>query len=329
MTINKISIVILNYNSTEHTRKCLDSCLTLDYPMYDIILVDNASRDKRYRRIIQQHPEIILIENDKNLGFSGGNNTGIRYAIEHGAEFILLLNNDTTVASDLLAQLATNWHSLDKPGALGCKVLMMNQPHVINSFGCNLTYRPLRVSHRYKGENDGQHLNSIQETDYIHGCALFTSKQVLETVGLLDDNYFLYWEDVDFSFRIKRAGYKLYCTPKAKVWHHISGSSTSVGRTPAMQYYGVRNMLLFVSKNIPEYDAMQEVMDGMEAFKKEKYTPLKNTMIKASRMGIEDYKHLRFGPTSHYFKNREQYFEYHWRMTWINLKNFIYKIVNR
>ena len=191
---------------------------------FKILLVDNASSDGTVEAVAREFPTVSIVSNSTNLRFAGGNNVGIRIAMDRGADFILLLNNDTTVDPDFLTELVAG-ASAGSAGMTGPKIYFYDDPKRIWYAGGKIEWWKGWISHIGVRENDhGQYDNKIS-TDYISGCCVLVSREVIERVGVLDEAYFIYGEDADWCVRATRAGYPLLYAPTAKIWHKLSVSS--------------------------------------------------------------------------------------------------------
>lgn len=257
--MKKIFIIILNWNGKKDTLECLDSLGELRSMNYEsrIVVVDNGSDDGSVEVIHKDYPEVILLENKENLGFAEGNNVGIRYALENGADYVILLNNDTLVDKNLVNELLKVMESDSQTGVLSPKIYFApgfefhkdryqenERGKVIWYAGGEMDWQNILGSHRgVDGVDNGQY-NHEEQTDYATGCCMMVKREIFEKVGLLDKKYYLYYEDVDFCERAKRCGYKVAYVPKAIVWHKNAGSSGKPG-SPVHEYYQTRNRLLF------------------------------------------------------------------------------------
>lgn len=253
----KVFIVILNYNGGEDVLECIESVLQLEKKDWEskIVVVDNKSTDESLKEIRKLKTKIKLIENKENLGFAGGNNVGIKYALENGADWIFLLNNDTTIKKDCLVQLIKAANSDRKIGLLGPKIYFYpgcefhlkryqkkERGQVIWYGGGVIDWQNMLASHRGVDEVDKGQYHQLEETDFISGCAMLIKREVFEKVGLLDERFFLYYEDVDFCLRSQKAGFKTVFVPQAIVWHKNKGTGRS--GQPYQEYYMARNRLL-------------------------------------------------------------------------------------
>jgi hypothetical protein len=195
------------------------------------------------RKIYSNTP---ILENRANLGFAGGNNVGIEWALRHHAEWILLLNNDTIVAPDFLhAFLAA---SRDEPKAkiLGAKILRYSQPQVIDHLGGFWNGQKAEFDSPDSGQPDHPYFN-MRAVDYVCGAAFFMHRSVPEKIGLLEPKFFLFWEENDYCYRARRAGFEVWTAPEAKIWHKVSSSFT--GGKPHMHYFWWRSRLLWIDRN--------------------------------------------------------------------------------
>lgn len=243
----KVYVIVLNWNGKEDTLDCLKSLQSTNYENYRVVVVDNGSKDDSVQVVRSSFPGADVVEIGKNLGFAGGNNIGIKYAMEQGADYVFLINNDTTVHPDYLKELVEVAESDPSIGAVGSKIYYHSEPQRIWFAGGKINWLKNKGEHIGLGEIDkGQH-EKIREVGYLTGCALLVKREVLERVGVLEDDYFLYYEDADYSLRIKNAGYKIVCAPKSKIYHKIS-RSTKPGSVSYV-YYHTRNGLVNARRN--------------------------------------------------------------------------------
>jgi GT2 family glycosyltransferase len=243
----QLAIILVNYQRAEDTTACIDSLANSTYTNFSIIVVDNASKDGSVVVLQNKYPGIITIENKENYGFSEGNNIGIRFAIENGFEYILLLNNDTVVDKNALSVLINTIQTDYRIGVLGSKILYYSKPNVLWFAGGYFNPNSSMGGHYGIGQIDNGQFDNLATCDYITGCCLLTRSEVLNKVGLLDPDYFAYLEDVDFCFRVKRAGYSINYQPKSVIYHKVS--STSSWDSPVYLYFNMRNKILFLRKN--------------------------------------------------------------------------------
>jgi GT2 family glycosyltransferase len=218
-----VSIIILNYNGREDTLACLRSMEHLTYPNARIIVVDNGSTDGSAEAFRAQHPRFELIETGKNLGFTGGNNLGIRHALEQGADYVMLLNNDTVVAPDFLDVMVTAMEANPKAGVTGPTIYYYDSPETIWSAGGAIDWSHGTTCMVGLDEEDKAQFGlSPRPVDFVTGCAILARRDVWEKVGLLDEKFFMYYEETEWCVRARRAGFDILHVPTAMVWHKIS-----------------------------------------------------------------------------------------------------------
>ena len=239
----RVAVVVLSYNGRDLTLSCLESLRAGDWPETEIVVVDNHSEDDSVAAIRREAPEVTLIENDANLGFPGGCNVGIRHALERGGDYLLLLNNDATVAPDCIRRLVQAAEEEGAARILCPLVYYANPPDRIWYAGSG--WDPARIcngGYRGRGERDVGQFDGIRPTGMATGAAVLIAREVLEKIGLLDEALFLQAEDVEFSARATAAGFGISVVSEAKVWRHVSADS---GRefSPLAAYYCLRNGL--------------------------------------------------------------------------------------
>lgn len=243
----KVYVIVLNWNGKNDTLDCLKSLQATDYENYKVVVVDNGSEDDSVAAIRKEFPDVDIVETGKNLGFAGGNNVGIEYAIEQGTAYVFLLNNDTTVDPAYLRTLVETAEKYPQAGALGSKIYYHSEPQRIWFAGGKINWLCNKGEHIGLDKIDKGQYDQIREVGYLTGCALLVKKEVVEKVSMLEDDYFLYYEDVDYSLRIKNAGYKIVYVPASKIYHKIS-RATKAGSSSYV-YYHVRNGLVNARRN--------------------------------------------------------------------------------
>ncbi|MFA7169652.1 MAG: glycosyltransferase family 2 protein [Candidatus Paceibacterota bacterium] len=243
----KVYLIVLNWNGKEDTLECLESLRSTNYDNYQTVLIDNGSEDDSVVAVREKFPEVEIVETGKNLGFAGGNNVGIEYAIKQGAEYVFLINNDTTVHPDYLKELVEVGESDPKIGAVGSKIYYHSEPERIWFAGGKINWLRNKGEHIGLDEIDKGQYDEIKEVGYLTGCALLVKREVVEKIGVLEDDYFLYYEDADYSLRIQNADYKTVYAPKSIIYHKVS-RSTKPG-SASYVYYHVRNGLVNARRN--------------------------------------------------------------------------------
>lgn len=241
----RVMIIVLNWNGLADTLECLESLAHLDYPAYEVVVVDNGSTDGSVEAIRVRFPRVTLIETGENLGFAGGNNVGLRYALKLGADYALLLNNDTVVAPDFLRLLVQTAEADPAAGIAGPTIYYYDQPRVIWSAGGAIDWQRGQTWMMDVNERDvGQFGQEPRQVDFVTGCALLVKRAVLERGGLLDERFFVYYEETEWCVRTRRAGFKIVHVPPAHIWHKISPAAQA--DSPLIHYYMTRNRLLFL-----------------------------------------------------------------------------------
>jgi GT2 family glycosyltransferase len=249
MRFPKISIILLNWNGMKDTLECLDSLKAVTGPKFRTLVVDNGSSDGSVAAIRAAHPHVPIFETGKNLGFAGGNNVALEWAIDK-SEWILLLNNDTAVDPSFLEAFLAAAKEQPNAKILGAKIYRYSDKNRIDHLGG--FWNPSIAEFESPASNqldDGISFEAMQQVDYVCGAALFMHASVPKTIGLLEPNFFLFWEETDFCIRAKKAGFEVWTAPKAKVYHKVSSSFT--GGKPHMHYFWWRSRLLWIQRNCP------------------------------------------------------------------------------
>jgi GT2 family glycosyltransferase len=244
-----VSAVVLSWNRREDTLASLRSLAAVDSPVPHVILVDNASTDGTVEAVRRGFPGVELIENPANLGFAEGNDVGIRRALAHGAEHVLVLNNDTEVDPGFLGSLLEEAARRPDAGALCPKILFADPPDLIWFAGAVFDPRSgYNGRHRGYREPDDGRFDTVVETDRACGAAMLVPRKVLQEVGVFDPALFAYSEDTDWSLRARAAGYRLYVVPGSRVWHKVSAASGGES-SPTALYYDLRNSLVVAERH--------------------------------------------------------------------------------
>ena len=282
-----VNIIILNWNGWEDTVECLESLYQNEYDNYSVILVENGSEDNSLEKINEYcrgelklsskffnyqtdnkpikfieideneaskikiaDENLIIIKNRRNQGFARGNNLGIKFALNNfHPDYILLLNNDTVVHPKFLIELINIAQSNDEIGFTGPKTYLYDNENVIQAAGGgNIDFLMGESQEVAFMEKDNEKFDKNVEIEYVGGSCLLVKREVIEKIGLLDENYFMYWEDVDWCFNGREAGYKSIYSPKSKIWHKYGTSSQNYFKT----YYHNRNRIYFMRKHSPQ-----------------------------------------------------------------------------
>ncbi len=241
-----VSVISINYNQSAVTCEMIESLLHCDYPFLDIIIVDNASPSDNPDIIKEKYPMVQLIKSSQNLGFAGGNNLGLKYA---KADFIFYLNNDTIVPKGAIHPLVEKLLSDSSIALVSPKIQFHHTPGMVQYAGYTEINKFTIQNHNigYKQMDTGQFKHS-HVTNFAHGAAMMTRKDILDSVGKMTDVYFLYYEELDWGYRIREKGYQIWYVAESCILHK---ESISTGKnSPLKTYYINRNRLLFLRRNI-------------------------------------------------------------------------------
>lgn len=244
-----VYIILLNYKGAKDTIECLESLNKINYKNYKIVVVDNDSKDNSEEKIKEfveeKNINAAVVQSGANYGFSGGNNIGIQIALNSKADYICLINNDTIVEPDFLNHLIKFMITDDSVGLVGGKILYYSEPDIIWSAGGYI--KKSRGYHYGLKEKDSNKYNEIKSVTFLTGCLQLIRSDVFRKVGLYSEDYFLYMEDVDFCYRVKKGGYNLMYIPESRIYHKIS-AATGGENSPNLIYYENRNRMLFNKK---------------------------------------------------------------------------------
>jgi GT2 family glycosyltransferase len=246
---SRVGVVVLNWNAYEDTRRCLRTVLASEYPDVVTVVVDNASTDGSWERLRAELPGLEMIRAERNLGYAGGNNLGIRRALERGAEFVYVINNDTEVPPDSIGRLVEAMAADSRIGQVGPLVhdATCNRIGAVGGRVHWPSAEPRQIGH---GEEDHGQYGEVADVEFVPGTAVLVRAAALEEVGLIPEHYFIYFEDVDWSLRFRAAGWRTVAEPAARILHY---ESSTMGRaSPIKLYYQVRNNLRFLGDWVPE-----------------------------------------------------------------------------
>ena len=234
--------VVVSWNGRDDTLDALESLRGID-----TVVVDNGSVDGSADAIAERFPEVELIRAGVNLGFAGGNNAGIRRALDRGADWVLLVNNDATVEPGIVAALAAAAESRPDAGVLACKVLFADSDRL---WYAGAGFNPYLGRSRHEGFGKPDEPGTLRDTVRATGAGMAVSRGAIEKAGLLDEELFLYAEDLEWCLRIKAAGFAVVYVPDARVRHKVTAASGGAG-SPTASYYEARNVLAVVERHRP------------------------------------------------------------------------------
>lgn len=243
----RVAVVVVRWNHFEDTKETLESISQIQYTNFFVILVDNGSTDGRTEDLRRLFPNINYIINSENIGFAGGANLGVKSAVEHGAEYILFLNNDLYVDKHIIKELVCVAQNDPSIGMVGALMYYYQYPKVIWSAGGQYDMDAGNAKLIGDREKDIGQFKVPFEVDYICGCGMMVRRFVFENVGLWDEGYFHCGEDVDLCIRSTRAGYRVVTAPRARLWHKVASSANGIA-SPMYLYYRFRNNLILMRK---------------------------------------------------------------------------------
>lgn len=243
-----VAIVLINYNGWAHTEACLDSLAGLEYPHTEVLLVDNGSTDDSLERMGERHPANNVLPIPHNVGFTAANNVGTREALRRGADYIWFLNNDTSVDPGALSALLRVMEARPRVGAAAPVLYDMRAPGRVQAWGGGVIDLWRGTARLALEPTEGSRL------DFLSGTSLLVRRRATETVGLLDERYFMYWEDADFSLRLRRAGWELAVAEDARVWHLGSaslGENTLTHKSVSWEQNFTKSAVRFFCRHAP------------------------------------------------------------------------------
>jgi len=257
--MTKVLVSIVNFNGEKNTLSCLDSLDKVKVGGFElsVVVIDNASKEPFKTEKDYKNFELKIIQSDVNLGFAGGQNIGIKYGIENGIDYFVVLNNDVVLDENFLEELLKTFEREKNCGLVSPKIYFakgyefhkdrykeINLGSVIWYAGGKMDWENVLASHIGVDEVDGGQFDKLQKTDFASGCCEMIKKEVFEKIGFFDEKYFLYYEDNDLSQRAKKKGFDIYYQPSAILWHKNAGSTGGSGSV-LQDYYITRNRLLF------------------------------------------------------------------------------------
>ena len=294
-----VAVVVLCWNGYSDTRACLESLDHAEWDRLTTIVVDNGSTDGTSEAVLGRFPEVLLLRSEENLGFAEGNNVGLRAALAAGAEYVLILNNDTVVDRDLIAALVEEGERRPDAGALCPMIYYTDPPDRIWYAGARFDPRRIHNGpHTGYGDRDVGQYGTTREIGRATGAAMLVRRRVLEDVGYLDARLFLQVEDVEWSLRMRAAGYRILFVPAGRAWHRVS-VATGGEHAPATAYYEMRNTLAVCSRYAPlrRLASLRRecAVLALHLFHARKgHRPAEN--VRAVLQGWRDYRAGRLGP---------------------------------
>jgi len=241
---DRVAVIVLNWNRRDDTLRCLDSLASVTTPPLDVFMVDNGSSDGTEQSVRSRFPGVHVIQNGANLGFAEGNNVAIRLAIAEGFRWIMLLNNDTTVAPDAIEKLLQPLRNDHSIAVCSGAIVYMRTPDIVWSAGGQIDRPTGRVSTDWLNHPLAALPGSPYVVDHVSGCAMMVRADAIVKAGLLDPRFFMYYEETEWCARIVASGYRIVVNPQAIIRHDID--PTAQAASPLIAYYMTRNHLLFL-----------------------------------------------------------------------------------
>ena len=245
----RVDIIVLSYNGKEDTLECLESLRNLDYPNYRTTVVDNASADGSADAVADNFPEVNLIRSPVNLRFAGGNNLALKSTLKEDFQYALLLNNDVVCEPDFLSLMVNSAESRPDVGLAAPKIRYYQPREMLWFAGGSLNLKFAYMRHRGIGQMDRGQFDIPDTQDFLNGACLLVKAEVFRKTGLLDEDFFLYGEDLDFCIRARKAGYTLWYEPSAIIYHKVSRSSPPLKKLQ----YRYRAWIQVAAKHTPIY----------------------------------------------------------------------------
>lgn len=298
----KVAFIIVHFSNQGDTFELLESLSKTTLPskvISQVYVVDNTCSDNFESDLQEEYPEVKLIVSPENLGFAGGNNLGLKQALEEKNDIYVLINNDTLVGKDFIKQVVSSPITKKDVGIVGGLIYFASGFEFKNKYkeadrgkviwyaGGEIDWNNVYASHRGVDQIDKGQFKKVETTDFVTGCLLITKKEVLKKVGLLDKKYYLYLEDVDFNYRVRKAGYQTIFDPKIKIWHKVAQSS-GIGSS-LNDYFITRNRFLFGFKHTKLRTKIALLREGLKKRK---------TGTKAQKAAVKDFLTFNLGKGS-------------------------------
>ncbi len=245
-----VYVILLDYDGRDDTIECLESLRGLDYGNFRILLVDNGSKRSCLDEVRRGFPHVLTRRIEPNRGFMGGCNVGMREALAAGAEFVWLLNNDTVVDPNALAALVREAERDPRCGILGSKIFYHDRREVLHHAGGGFDEAAGRFYHIGMDGPDRGDYDRVEEVYFVTGCSLLARAEMIREIGLLDESYILYFDDIDWCVKARERGWKVRYVPQSVLYHKVS-RTTNRTQSPRYYYYYTRNYLLFFAKHFP------------------------------------------------------------------------------
>ena len=240
----KVTIVVLNWNAFEDTYHCILSLKKITYKNFSIILVDNDSTDGSYEKLKNEFVDIEVLQSGRDGGYAYGTNFGAKVALKKDADYVVYLNNDTEVEPDFLDRIMDVFNNYENVGIVSSKILYMHDKKTLYCAGGKFRKFMCAGRNKFQGKDAADHANEITEIDFAEGCCMSIKREVFEKIGFMNEDYFMYFDDIDYSVRAIKY-FKLYYTPYSKLYHKTGAGLTWTDFTAFYYYYFTRNRINF------------------------------------------------------------------------------------
>lgn len=243
-TMPKVVVITVTWNGRKWLGDFLSSTLAMGYPNFEVVVIDNASTDGSVEFVRENYPCVHVIETGENRGYAAGVNAGLDFAAARGADYFLIMNNDTVVDRYALSALVETAQSCERAGFVTGKVYLYDQPDTLHTVGKQADTILLNGAHIGWMEKDDGQFDAVAERAFVDDVMVLTRRQVYEDVGHYDTQFFLHSAEFDYQMRAKRKGWRIYYTPGAKLWHRISMSLGGIGSPTARYFYTCSHMIV-------------------------------------------------------------------------------------
>ena len=291
--------VVLNTDRKADTLECLASLHAGSYRNFRVVLLDNHSADGSIEAVAAAFPDVQIVRLAENRGYAGNNNVGIRLALEQGADWVFVMNEDIVLAADCLENLIAVAEGDRRIGIVGPMVYHHDEPKVIQSAGGGFS-RLWEGFHYGQDEPDEGRFRVPHPVQWISGCAILVRRQVIEAVGLIDERFFIYWEETEWCLRAGRSGWQVCHVPDARIWH--KGVQRDYRPKPTVTYYSTRNRLLMLATHHAPISAWMtawaQILRTLTSWSVRPKWRHKRAHRDAMWQGVSDFLQRRFGPMS-------------------------------
>lgn len=287
----KIGIVIVNYNGAQFQNDSIKSIKEQSYKNFIIIVVDSGSTDNSISLLNEEYDDIVILEQEENIGVAVGNNIGIKYALEHFCEYILLLNNDVELEPRMIEMLIAE---ADESTVVVPKIYYYDNPNTIWMAGGEMNWRKGETRHLGIDQLDDGNYDEKKLISYAPTCAMLVHRKVFEKTGFMDEKVFMYFDDTDFCVKVLDAGLQILYIPDAKMWHKVSSSSGGKA-SKVFVYYYYRNQQYFLNKYKEKCELGAVAYTRIKALVKFLLSSLRNKNDKYILVAYRDYKNNNMG----------------------------------